>query len=362
MPFSAESRSMHSAALALLPHLSVGLAWIVFTPHPVLADPFAAFVVRYDPAPGQFVNNEKFNDPTKTLGPPKGGGTGAADNSSVVTLGGIGGSITLAFDHTVEDDWLNPFGMDAIVFGNAFWSAPTGVPDPNLHFSEAAIIEISLDENGNGVADDPWFLIPGSHFEEITLTQNGYELPDDPFGASVVINPSPDPTVEGIFGYAEYSPTLVLGDLNVDNVVDDPTVAPEDFYTVPDDPFTVGITHGSGGGDAFDIAWAIDPDTGLPADLPAFDFIRITTAVDAFSALFGEKSAEIDAVADVAPDPFGDFDDDGDIDLLDIAALQNCFGVDTALEPNCERMDREPDGFVDLTDAVAVIDRTTGPQ
>ncbi len=182
------------------------------------------------------------------------------------------------------------------------------------------------------------------------------------FGPPRVVNPSSDPTREGIFGYAEYSPTLALGDLDGDYIVDDPNLAPDDFYTVPDDPLTVGITPGSGGGDAFDIAWAIDPATGQLADLPGFDFIRITSAVNVVLGPLGERSAEIDAVADAAPDPFGDVDGDGDIDHVDQAALQNCFGVADVAAAGCERMDRGPDGFIDLFDGAALLGRVTGPR
>lgn len=354
------------------------------------ADPFATAVLGYDPAPGQFVNVAQFNDPTRALGRPHGAGTSAPDNTSVVTLGGFGGSITLAFDHTVMDDPLNPNGLDAIVFSNAFW--PGG--NPLDHWAECATIEISLDANGNGEADDKWFLIPGSHIPDPTgqfltiawdddvaddtyppafdtwippalsglWTTEAYELPAGLFGSLVVTNPSSDPAVEDIFGYVEYTPTLLLGDLDADNVVDDSTTSPGEFYTIPDDPLAVGMTPGSGGGDAVDIAWAIDPVTGKPAKLPGFDFIRITTAVHAFSGPLGEKSAEIDAVADVSPDPFGDYDDDGDIDLLDVAAFQVCFGVPDVLAAGCSRMDREPDGFIDLVDWAAMFGRMTGPK
>jgi len=134
------------------------------------------------------------------------------------------------------------------------------------------------------------------------------------------------------------------------------------------DPFEVGMTPGSGGGDAFDIAWAIDPATGLPADLPGFDFIRITTAVNAVD--FGdpkqpatfEKSAEIDAVADVTPDPFGDADEDDDLDLVDVAALQECFASVDVAGDWCGPLDRQPDGLVDLIDAASVLNRLTGPR
>ena len=87
------------------------------------------------------------------------------------------------------------------------------------------------------------------------------------------------------------------------------------------------MSPGASGGDAFDIAWAIDPETGQLAKLNGFDFIRITSAVNVEPGPFGEKSAEVDAVADVAIDPVGDSDADGDIDLRDFAAAQTCLGL-----------------------------------
>ena len=293
----------------------------------VVGSPFAVSVLEFKPAPGQFVNVTEFNDPGAALGSPQGGGTSAADNTSVVSLGGFGGSITLGFDHTVEDDPFNPFGMDAIVFGNAFFLGG----DRDRHWAECATIEISLDVNCNGLADDPWYLIPGSHIadpagqffvqtwddniadgtfppstaswippgESGEWTTEGYLLPQELFGQLPVVNPESTGDAEGIFGYAEYSPTLILGDTDADDVVDDATITPEVFYTAPDDPTTTGITLGSGGGDAFDIAWAIDPLTGLPAGISGFDFIRITNGVNAIVGILGELSPEIEAVADV---------------------------------------------------------------
>ncbi len=353
--------------------------------------PFAAEVIEFAPAPGQFVNNPYFNDATVALGPPSGSGTYAPDNTSIVSLGGFGGYITLQFDHIVEDDLLNPFGMDAIVFGNSFWVDSQA----QRHWAECATIEIALDANGNGWIDEDegWYLIPGSHITDPatqyatrtwdddpdteippellswippgysgTWITSAYELPPDPFAQAVIENPSPDEGVEGIYGYAEYTPTLVLGDLDVDNQVDDPLITPEEFYTVPDDPLTVRITPGSGGGDAFDIAWAIDPETGLPAELPGFDFIRLTNAVDALVGPFGEKSPEIDAVADVAPDTFGDCDGDGDIDLADALFLQNCYEQLVARSDPCAFVDRDVDGFIGASDAAAFMSRLTGPR
>lgn len=367
------------------------LLGVVFNGGTTRADhaPFAVRVVDYSPAPGQFVNNPAFNDPTRALGPPSGGGTLAPNNVSVVTLGGFGGSITLAFDHRVEDHPLNPYGLDAIVFGNAFW---TGV-DGQTHHAECAVIEIALDANGNQLADDRWYLIPGSHLDPSDLawhqktwdddttdatfppaaaswlpsgsagtwTTEGFTLPAAVFGRFSVRNPLYPLQAEGVFGYADYAPTLVLGDLDANNAVDDHAMTPELHYTVPDDPFTVGIDAYSGGGDAFDIAWAVDPETGAPANLSGFDFIRITNPTDVVFGLLGEISPEIDAVADVAPDLTGDADRDHDIDLADVAVLQRCMDSAVGVANLCDRLALRDGFFIDRATALVVIARMTGP-
>lgn len=367
----------------------------------LVASPFATEVIEYAPAPGQLVNNALFNDATRALGPPLGGGTLAANNDSLVSLGGFGGSITLGFDHRVMDHAANPLGMDFIVFGNAFWVGG----NPQRRWAEAGHVEISRDDNGNGLADDAWYLIPGSHiddpaaqFEEQTwdddpntpappanigwwpagasspMTTSAYRLPAL-FEAIVVDNPeAPDPfdpsstTIEGVFGYADVCPTLILGDFNADNDTDDPEddplIAPERFYTVPDDPVVVGVVVGGGGGDAFDIAWAIDAATGAAADLDGFDFIRITVAVNSVDPLLGEKSAEIDAVADVIPAMSADLDGDGDVDLADFAAFARCFGGAGSPPPASCPLDVDADldfdGDVDLSDFAILSAQFTG--
>lgn len=379
---SRDSRRQHGQDPALA--LGVLIVSSVFAGE----SPFATTVVEYAPAPGNFVNMPEFDDPSAAVGPPQGGGTFAPSNGSIVTLGGFGGTLILGFDHRVKDDPRNAFGMDAIVYSNAHWQSS----NPRRRFAECASIEISLDENANGQADDAWYLIPGSHivdpaeqFTEVTWdddigdtrfppaeadwvppgaegvwTTFGYALPTAVFGAVVLVNPSSPPTVELVFGYGDTSPTLVLGDLNADDIVDDATMSAEEFYTWPDDPRVVGMSPGAGGGDAFDIAWAVDPQTGQPADLPGFDFIRLTTAVDAVTPPFGEKSGEIDAVADVRPDPWGDVDEDDDIDLWDLAVLQRCFDAD-APDAECSLVDLHGDRIIEHEDAATLISRMTGP-
>ena len=358
--------------------------------------PFAVDVIDYSPAPGYWVNDPNFNNPADALGPPEGAGLINGAASSIVTLGGFGGSITLAFDHTIEDDPLNPFGLDAIVFGNAFWFGENAATaDPNRRWGECATIEIARDTNQNGLPDpEEWRLIPGSHITDPqaqylvqtwdddttdptyppdlaswippgffgSWTTSGYLLPEELFGAVLMENPAASEGGEGIYGYAEYSPTLLLGDTDADDVVDDPSATAESFYTIPDDPMVIGITPGSGGGDAFDIAWAIDPATGAPANLSGFDFIRLTNGVNTVLGLLFEKSPEIDAVADVVPDPFGDYDADGDIDLRDAAGLQICFERSPAAGDWCGRVDRQGDKIIDLDDGGAFAERMTGPR
>ncbi len=311
----------------------LAVVMVLYTSPLLAQSPFATEVLEYRPAPGQFVQDPAFNDPAAALGAPVGGGTLDGDETKAVSLGGFGGVLVLGFDHTVRDDPRNPFGLDCILFGNAFWVGG----DVNRRWGEPATIEISLDANKNSVADDPWFLVPGSHITdpparwesqtwdddandstyppteawwvpigEIGVWQTwGYRLPENPFEIGLILeNPNgPFAIEEGIWGYADCSPTLMLGDMDGDNSIDDAEITPEAFYTVPDDPFAVGVDAGSGGGDAFDIAWAIDPDTGLPAALPGFDFIRITNATNVLFGPFGERSAEICGVADVSPMP-----------------------------------------------------------
>ncbi|MCA9298874.1 MAG: hypothetical protein KDA28_07400 [Phycisphaerales bacterium] len=295
------------------------------------ADDFASTVIDYRPAPGYFANQCEFLKPEAALGPPDGGGTIAPSFDDIVYLGGFGGSITLGFADTVLDAPLNPFGLDAIVFGNAFWIENL----PDSRFGEAGVIEISRDLNGNGLADDPWYVIPGSAIPNALQAYRVQCWDDDffddtcpPLGfvsgywfncsceahpqctgvystAAYETTLTPPLFCEGapyecVVGYADCTPVMVRGDLDGDNTMDvdlDASI----FYTRPDDPFLQGITPGSGGGDAFDIAWAVNPATGLPANLGGFDFIRISTSVDVLRPGLGEVSTEVSAVADVRP-------------------------------------------------------------
>ncbi|MDI6828783.1 MAG: hypothetical protein QME62_09890 [Armatimonadota bacterium] len=254
---------------------------------PALAGRFASTVVEYSPGPGQWVNNPKFNNPSKALGPPQGGTVSEPCNESLVSLGD-GGYIVLAFDHPVWDDPRNPYGLDCIVFGNAVWVGG----DPTYRWQEPAFIEISMDKNGNGLADDEWYLVLPNKLPSQLIGSPADDC-DTGYSATILRN------------YAEYTPTLALP----------PGKTPEEFYTVPDrrsvegDQQSLLIDDGSGGGDAFDIVEAVKQvSPGVPAqplqyaNLPCFHFIRITDAlVGDHAGILGEISAEVDAVSCVSP-------------------------------------------------------------
>ncbi|MBO7393975.1 MAG: hypothetical protein J6U98_07235 [Abditibacteriota bacterium] len=255
----------------------------------LFGSPFASEVIDYSPGPGQFVKNRLYNDPSRALGAPMGLYVDVPCNDSLVTLGD-GGSITLAFDTPVKDDPANPYGMDFIVFSNAMFVGG----DPYYRFQEPAFAEISPD-------GEHWYLILPNI------------LPADMEG-NVDTGNSETP----LRGYAEFTPTVGLPQ-DLETPYFNATRTAEQLYTVPERPYdgeddeSLEFDKVSGGGDAFDIADAVvETLPGVPArdaggnfikaNLKEFKYIRLTDAVTGDgSQLFGEISAEIDAVAKVSP-------------------------------------------------------------
>lgn len=250
-------------------------------------DPWADVLVDHvaiNPNPG-------FNTPLLALGAPTGGGVFAPNNSSLHSIGTPGSYLVLKFNTPVTDDPANPLGLDCIVYGNGSWVGG----DPQRRWQEPGLIEISEDVNHNGLADDPWYVIPGSRGYARADVIGGIPQPS-PTLAGPILNPASPGTVQSDWGYADMSPTQRE---YLDN------------YVRPDDPKTVDLTPRSGGGDAFDIAWARDA-AGQPAGLGQFDFIRLSAFVDSNAGALGAVTPEIDAVADVAPEV--DTDGDGIVD------------------------------------------------
>jgi hypothetical protein len=244
--------------------------------------------------------NTGFDTPDKTLGEPVGGGVFAPNNSSLHSIGrpgtAPGSYILLKFTTPIQDHPDNLLGLDCIVYGNSTWVGG----DPNRKWVEPGLIEISEDVNGNGLADDPWYVIPGSRNLDTSVLPAGIPNPNPPL-AGTILNPNTDGT-EYDWGYCELTPTIQK---YLDN------------YMRPDDPFEVGLTERSGGGDAFDIQWAVPIDgTGNPGGISQFHFIRLSAFINLEDGTFAYVTPEIDAVAAVARDL--DTDGDGILDDYEI--------------------------------------------
>lgn len=237
------------------------------------ADPWADTVVSY--TPGEGVPSVFGSDPPdfferslSSLGEPTRqslafGGyvvspfSPAGDPNEVVALG-RGGSLTVAFDEPVTDDPLNPFGIDLLVFGNAFLLTNNFAFDDTTTVvgvdSEGGLIEVSSD----GINFVP---VPGIDADGAFPT-NGYADTTDFFPAE---------------------PGSVLADftLPVDPSFDPTGLGPAD---------TVAGYAGSGGGAGIDLA-----DVGLSS----IRFVRITNPLNSLT------TPEIDGFADVraVPEP-----------------------------------------------------------
>ena len=175
------------------------------------ADPWADHVVQYvvgTGVPNEFIDGSPFNNADTSLGAPTrytsdpndfGGAVTPFQSpfrsSEVVTIG-EGGMLLLQFDEPVENDPQNPFGIDLLLFGNAFYfddDFPSGVAGASG--TEAGVVEVSA----NGVN---FFTVPSIIPDGIYPTL-GYTDLTDPFQPSAgtvptdftrPVDPSFDPT------------------------------------------------------------------------------------------------------------------------------------------------------------------------
>lgn len=272
--------------------------------------PFAASVVSYAAGTGAVAG---FTNPSVALGSPERfTGEGlfpgcvtpfqpAYRPNEIVSLG-VGGSLVVAFDHAVLDDARNPYGIDLIVFSNAFFSetkAGAGVAGGLV--SEGGTVSVSLD----GIA---WTTVPGVAAESLFPTL-GY-LDAMPYAAAPGSVPSDF--------LRPVDPTITIGDL----------------VGLPYEEL-VARYDGSGGGTGIDIG---------ALGLAEIRFVRFD------GPIASGFSPEIDAVADVAPlAPGADLDGDGVVGAADLAALLARWGTADAAG------DLDADGVVGASDLAAML-------
>jgi hypothetical protein len=279
------------------------LAWLLAPiAEGVAQSPFASEVVSYTAGEGVPIG---FDSPASALGEPTRMSGGiifptiavtpfqpAYMSTELVSIG-FGGELIISFDHAVEDDPLNPFGIDLLIFGNAFCTDaafPAGV-SAGL-FGEGGTIEVSVD----GIS---WSLIEGisadGPFPTIGWLDAG---PYDEFPGN-----TPATFTRPV------NPLLDLTGLSYNNLL--------------------AAYDGAGGGAGIDLA---------SVGLAAIRYVRV-------SNLSATSTPEIDAFADVAPEgtPY-DISGDGLVNGVDLGLLLAAWAGD---DPEA---DLNNDGIVDGAD------------
>ena len=281
-------------------------------------------VVSYLPL-GQFANNSGWGYlGTKFVGK-------TAPETTGVSLGAFGGFIEFKFENGITNDEKNPYGIDFVIYGNAFNGNP-----------EAGAVQVSEDgttwyelAGSNYYNDNFTYNAPSSGFSKaysgtlrntsviytkgssrvsaklgslnavevcpaawFPLTTNFTAFANDPTGGAhcasgVSVNLSGDTlTFAGITAIADSDTTAdyAFGYADVT-----PNGSPNQYGDAvnPYTPYTSDKT----GGDGFDLEWAVDIATGLPVDVTGktFHYVRVYSAVLDFGR-FGETSAEITGI------------------------------------------------------------------
>ncbi len=298
--------------------ICVGLAALAGTAAMAGDDPFADLVLEYDeglnPAPG-------YTSPVSVLGPPE-RFTGEGVFPGVVSPFnppflpeeilsiGAGGRLVVQFATPVTDDPGNPFGVDLLIFGNAFFidaAYPTGVA--GALFSDGyGVIEVSAD----GVE---WLPVEAASPEGLYPTL-GY-LDAGPY--------------DGGAGTVETDFTLPV----------DPSIQAGDFEGQSYQE-TLDLYGGSGGGAGIDLA---------AAGIASACCVRLTNPGDPAVV----PSIEIDALSDVAPasNP-ADIDGNGAVNVIDLLLLLGSFGASCPCAA-----DLDGNGAVDVTDLLMLLARWT---
>jgi hypothetical protein len=239
---------------------------------------------------------------------------------------GEGGFIVLKFNHPVRDDENNPYGIDFIVFGNAFQVIGGGQGwvngDPAFTtvgpdgFIEPGIVSVSQ----NGIT---WY----------SFTNNISFMAGNPYFIKFIDDPNDGPFCDS------FAPTLGRVYMDDPNLADpnlgqwnqwwseptnptlpiDPTLWFDSFsgYSVAEICEVYGHSAGGTGYDISRLDLPMDPATGKKW----FQYVRVDDKA-------GGGNAEIDAFSDVSccgdwkhPFPAGDLNRDCRVDMADLSVL-----------------------------------------
>ena len=262
-------------------------------------------VFEYTPAPGQFINETKtggFTGNETTHEAAAAYAEQRMESGAFVSLGGFGGYMVVGFDHSIDNTGSYDFGIT----GNSFKGS-----------SEAGVVWVMQDENGNGKPDDSWYELKGSETGKETTIQNysvTYYRPSAPQ------HPVKWTDSEGNSGEVDYLKAFHQQDYYY------PLWIKEDSYTLTgtclegrnydqsgngtywvNAEYDWGYTdnfseidrlsnddNANAGANAnyFKISNAID-EKGNPVDLKYIDFIKVQTGCNTKSGWLGENSTEV---------------------------------------------------------------------
>lgn len=260
-------------------------------------------VYEYRPAPGQFVNTI----PAVTAAMSEAQVVAAAEAQlasrdtaapGIVTLGSWGGYVTFGFDHPVVNV---PGKADFKVYGNAY--------DGN---SEAGIIMVARDDNGNGLPDDTWYELAGSDYNAAgTLHKHRvtYTCPADPLREDYpwTSNSKEEPSgsvKRNTFHTQNYWP-LWVGEREMTfagtRLAGNGEKLSTGTYRL--NAFAWGYADNLANAEekGVDIGRAVDED-GNSVELPQIDFVRVYTAMQQTLPMIGESSTEVCGAEDLHPD------------------------------------------------------------
>jgi hypothetical protein len=237
-------------------------------------------VIAYTPAPGQFIgtypaftdadNMESMRAKAERLLKGKTGG--------LVTLGRYGGCLTFAFKKAV----MNASGYDFKIYGNAF-----------VNSAEPGIVEVSVDANHNGLADDAWYELAGSAYSDASTIHHYRICYYRPSSSSDSVPYSDN---QGKIGYVNaYYPAwqgdsiVCTGTLLAPTAVQNATGYWEEtnlaWGYADNQPNQSDLSD-------FDIDWAVNAE-GQAVHLDSIDFIRVYTGVNQNAGWLGELSTEV---------------------------------------------------------------------
>ncbi|WP_423818652.1 PKD-like domain-containing protein [Salinimicrobium sp. TIG7-5_MAKvit] len=260
---------------------------LYFRPKTESSSAFISEIFEYKPAPGQYIND--------TYGTLEDAENIVGGKSNTLSLGAWGGYFIFTFDHTIEN---RTDAKDFVVYGNAM----SGLSEPG-------IVQVSFDENGNGVPDDTWYELSGSahQLEETILNcEVTYTNPTEYANVPWIDNQqNHDSIMVNAFHTQNYYPQFIDEEDEVTFIGTRvyPTINSGGFVSI--DALEWGYVdnfdadYNSYGGNAMEIDWAVD-EARNPVDLRGIDFVKVYTGDQGNAGWLGEISTEIKGASDLS--------------------------------------------------------------